>query len=451
MEIEDSPLYLEFLDVLTKCDKNSQLYYRALIHLDLNGTTYDPLQVITVDLRRDYMNGFADEMSCTFDIPLGKYAKKIYPNRNHLQITLMRVPLLENTDVWDEEKPIESQRFMALLIEDKKAVAELEGTETKDEWSLDLQDILKVKFQLFTKANEKIMTATIGGTYRKTKLSELLLTAITTITNEVKTGDKFNIKGVDLIPPDNSNIIEQVIVKHGLRLVDFPGFLQKKHGVYNSGLGSYIQGNNWYIFSMYDTGRFNDAKKTLTVYVLPKKKFPEVERTYRVLGDSLVIVTTTETDFRGDNDIQFITQGSGVRFTEASKVMEDFGTTSGNKTIVSRKKNNNEFMFIGREDGINFAPVTKDRVTSNPFQHYTDLAARRGGLFKMNWENSNPNLIFPGMVVRVIYLDHEVMKEAYGIVLAGIHRVVKVGEMNTIKHSSNSQLYVFTNLKDFTE
>jgi hypothetical protein len=221
--------------------------------------------------------------------------------------------------------------------------------------------------------------------------------------------------------------------------------------VYNSGLGSYIQGNNWYIFSLYDTSRFHEAKKTLTVFVLPKKKFPEVERTYRIKGDSTVIITTTETDFRGDNDIQFVTQGAGVRFTEASKVMEDFGTSSGNKTTVERKKNNNEFMFVGREDGINFAPVTQDRVTSNPFQHYTDLAARRGGLFKMNWENSNPNLIFPGMMVRIVYLDHDVMKDAYGVVLAGIHRVVKVGEMNTIKHSCNSQLYVFTNLNGLSK
>lgn len=452
MELERTPLYLEIIDVLKRCDKNSQVAWKAIIHLDANGKIYETLKVSSITIRRDYVDAFADEMTATISIPLGKYAKQIYPNRSTLQISLLKIPLLENSTVWDMEKEIKTERFSALLVEEGPAITQLQGMENKDEWALDLVDILEVKFQLFNKANERLRISTIGGIYRKAKMEDVMLQAITSITNKIKVDNTKAIKGVDLVPVNNTQVKEQVILNHGLRLIDLPGFLQNRFGVYSSGLGSYIQNRSWYIYPLYDTSRFKKSLRTLNIYVLPRKKFPEIERTYFVKGTAVSLLSTTNTDFRGDNDTNQINDGNGVRFTEASNVMESFNETSNNRTIVKRQFNNNEFASVNVPDGLDFAPVSdNNRITANPFVHYTDLALRKGGVFRLNWENSDPRLIEPGMVTRIVYFDKSIIKEAYGVVLAAIHMTVKVGDMNMLKHSSNSQITLFTNLKTSTQ
>jgi hypothetical protein len=451
MEIEKTPLYMEMLDVMANCDRKSQVAWKAMIHLDDQGNTYETLNVASVNLRRDYVQSFGDEMSCVISIPLGKYAKRIYPNRNHLQITLMRIPLLENSTRMDIDAEMGTERYSAVLIEEGPAITQMQGTETNDEEALDLVDILDVKFQLFNKAVEQLRLTQVGGIYRKTDMGQLLLTVLTCAFGQLKVDDQRNLLGVDLVEPSHQEKKEQVVVPHGLLLTDFPGFLQKRFGVYSSGLGSYIQNKYWYIFPLFDTTRFQTTLRTLSIYILPKRKFSEIERTYRTTSSTVSIITTSDTDFRGDNDINYINSGNGIRFTSADTMMDGFQVTRDNKTTIARSRNNSEFSSSERDDGLNFAPVAHTRITSNPFVHYSELASRKGGILRLNWENSNPQVIEPGMVARIAYFDQGEIKEAYGVVLGATHMTVKVGDYNTLKHTSNSQLVLFTNLKSVTQ
>ena len=82
MEIENTPIYKEIIDVIRTNDKETQMGWSAIIHLDDQGNIYTPLQVTSLNIKRDYLDNYADEMSCTVLMPLGKYAHKVYPNRN---------------------------------------------------------------------------------------------------------------------------------------------------------------------------------------------------------------------------------------------------------------------------------------------------------------------------------------------------------------------------------
>jgi hypothetical protein len=447
MEIEDTPLYYELMETFIKCDKQSQSYYKVMIHLDDQGALYEPMVVKSITNRRDYVGAFCDEVVCTVVMPLGKYALKVYPNRNHLEITVEKYFLKENSTTIDYDKPLLSRRYTAFLIEDLPAIKEVQGQEAKDEHALDHVSLEEVRFQLFNKVEERIRVAAVGGIYRKMRVDQLLLGLITEVTKKIKADTRIMLKGVDMVPVNNVKPLEQIVLTHGLHLSDLSGFLQKKYGVYSAGLGSYVQNQNWFIYPLFDTARYKKAIRTANIYILPKKKFPEVERTYRVVGPVVSIMSTSNTEFKGDNDLSYAQDGNGVRFAEASNFMEKFQKTAGNKTGIKRKDNNNEFSAQTVGSNVDYAPVPQERITSNPFQHYSDLAKRKGGVVSLNWENSSPDLIEPGMPVRFIYFDDDKIKEAYGIMVGASHSVAKVGDMMMQKHTTNSMLLVFTNLK----
>jgi hypothetical protein len=180
---------------------------------------------------------------------------------------------------------------------------------------------------------------------------------------------------------------------------------------------------------------------------LPKKKFPEIERTYRILGTDVAIITTTSTDFRADTNRSQIQEGIGVRFTNGDTVMDGFGEVKGNKIKLKRKENNSEFKSEDRKVHLDYAPISESRITSNPFVQYSDMLMKIGGIMTVLWENSKPNIIKPGMPCRVVYFDDNKVKEATGITLGVNHVIQKVGDFNMKKHTSNSRLQVFVNLK----
>jgi hypothetical protein len=447
-EVENTPLYLEMVEVLTKCDKDSHAFWKAIIHTDDQGSTLEPLNFLQLALERDYAGSSADKISVRLTITAGEYAKVLYPSRNQLQVTLLRFPLLENSTVEDYERPIESERFSALLIEKGPAMTQLQGAEIKDKFSLDITGgLMEVTLQLYNKFDERARVALVGGVYRTTTVEDIILTTLTKVSKSIKVDEDKTFLGVDLWPVNNTTKLDQVVVTHGMHLFDLPGYLQKVHGVYAAGMGSYIQNRIWYVFPLFDTDRFYETQRTLSIYLLPKKKFPEIERTYRVLGSDVMIICTTTSDFRADSNVSYLKTGNATRFTNADGMVDKFGKAKGNHYTVKRQDNNFEFSTGQTGGDIDYAPVADRKITSNPFVYYTEQTMKKGGILTIGWENSKPNLIDPGMPTRIVYFDKEEMKEAYGVVIGLNHMIAKVGEMSTPKHTAVSKLTIFTNLK----
>jgi hypothetical protein len=448
MEIEKTPLYREIQDVINAGATPANIGWSATVHLNDKGDIYNPLQVVAVNVLRDYKANFSDEITCTLLIPLGKYARQIYPNRVNLQISLYKAPLKESGGALDYDKEIESQRYSATLIDEGRAVTEAQGQESNDEDALDLSDIVEVHFQLYDKSLEQIRTMTVGGVFRQTTVDQVVLGVLTNESKKAKVDNKQTIEGVDLVAISNKEKKEQIVVTQGVSLIDFPNFIQNKYGVYSAGLGSYIQNKLWYVFPLYDTTQFEKRPKTLTIMVLPKNKFPEIERSYRVIGDSLTVLMTGDTGFKDDSGTQYLNEGNGARFGDANKIMEDYSKTKGNKTIVSRGKNNSEFITDTKPDVLNNVPIAGTRITANPFAVYSNLTSRKGGMFKGVWENSEASLITPGMVVKIIYFDNNEVNEFTGVMQAAKHVSLRVGDIKSKKHVNNSVVYVFVNKVD---
>lgn len=445
MELEQSSLYREVQSVLQSPSKPIHYAYTAVVHA--NELSLVPLKLISLDIVQNFEMNYGDELMVKLLIPGGMYAKKIYPFQANLEITLTRTPLLESSDVNDPDGALQSERYFAQLIDRGSPIIEGNGPNAMDETALDLTNQFELEFQLINKAVELMRVITVGGNFRQTTTEDAVKAILTREIDKLKIEAERRPKGVDMVPASNTKKREHIVIPQATQLVAIPAYIHKHcGGIYSAGLGYYFHGDYWYLYPCYDTKRFTSASRTLTVINVPKNKFPNIERTYKKDNGSLTILATGEAIIRDDSDKQQLNLGNGVRFADANKFMDGFVNTKENKTVAARGKNNSEFTSVKRENGINNVQLSQRAINANPYVEYSALARRQGGVFSLVWENSNPSLIFPGMMSKIMYLDGDEIKEIFGVVLVAHHYVHMRGRAITdTRHVTHTALSIFIN------
>lgn len=443
MELEYSSLFNE-VELITKGpDKLISYYWTAEIHTP--DRTEKALKLVTVNNFRNYETNIGDEVSIELALPLGYYAKVVYPNRNILEVTLTRYSVSEVGETTRSDIPPQEERYKAVLVLD--GLPNIEGTEIgqMSEFALDLQDIIKVNMQLFNRSLEKLRIVTVGGVFRRTSAEDIIRSVLANESYKIKIEGEKAIEGVDVIPTTNKEKREHINIPQGTKLTYLPTYIQEKcGGIYSSGIGTYLQQRMWYVYPLFDTTRLNTSEKTITLIKVPARRLTGVERTYRLEGESLFVLGTSQSRFTDDASTLFMNEGNGVRLADANQFMKNVAKTTNNKAIISRGTLNSEFIIKQKEDGSNNVQLSKDAISANPFIEYTKLASRDGGIFEFVWENSDPSLIFPGMNVKVLYMDGENIIELNGVMLAtqALTQLSGVGIISS-KHNTTTHLSVF--------
>jgi len=443
MEFEHSSLYREVSAILNSSTKPVHFTWKADVHV--GDETYGVLKVLSVDLVQDYENDFGDTIVLTASIPAGTYAKRIYPHQSNMDITLYRIPIGETSDTPNPEATPQSERYTATLIDKGNPLLEGNAPGMLSEETLNLTSIVEVQFQLVNKALEQLRMITVGGIFRGNTNEEVIKCLLTGESQALKVEGARLPQGVDMVPASNQQKRDHVIIPQGTRLVDLPMYLHKNcGGVYNAGMGYYLQGDFWYVYPCYDVTRFNKSQRKLTVINVPPNKLPYVERTFRQDGNNLVVLATGEVRFRDDTDSRQLNEGNAIRFADANKIMDGFGDTKNNKTVLSRGANASEFMSTPRPNGNNNARLAPEQISANPFVQYSLLARRQGSLLSFAWENSRPEAIFPGMVTRVLYLQEGELRELDGVVLKVHHYAALRGNgLTATRYQTVSAISVF--------
>lgn len=443
MEIESSALMREIESIIYADRKPNTYVWRLEIHA--NEETYEPLKIISIDVPANYERNYGDEVIVEVALLGGMYSKRIFPFQNNLDITLYKIPVHPVTGTVDEEEAMESERYTAILLNKENPLLEQNGNNSPTEDILDLTNIFNIKFQLINKALERLRLISVGGIYRDVTTEDVIKAILTKESKELGIEKGRTPIGVDMVEGSNQTKRTHICIPQGTRLVDMPEYVHVKcGGVYNAGLSCYFQNDFWYIYPTYNTDRFNESQRTLTIINVPANKFPGIEATYKKEGDALTILATGEVQFKDDTDGMQLNHGNGVRFSDASRFIENFVKVENNKAIVSRKDNNTELISEERKNGLNNVVKSTNSITANPFVEYSKLAVRQGGILSFVWENSNPSLMFPGMVAKVMYLENEEIKEVYGAILNAHHYTHLKGKgMFTDRHTTNTAITLF--------
>lgn len=445
MEIEDTAVYKEVKEVIDEGPKPIASYYKAVIHTE-NGD-FEVTKVIDIQVTRDYIANAGDEIRMTALIPLGMWAIDVFPYIRELEISLIKKPLIEVGDELDVEKDIETKRYIA--TPDPTTMPVITGRDiaklTKKE--LDIRDIFEIDFQLHEKVFYSLRLRTFSGTFRRVTPEETIKYILATESAKVKTDEDSACLGVDMVKSDNQDKREHVIIPNVVNLVDIPVYTQRNAGgVYNTGLGSYYQNRYWFVYPLWNTQRFEEANKTLVIMKVPVVRFTGIERTYREEGDSVYVLATSNSEITDDAYTNFSNAGNGTRFADSRLFVRDFSEVKDNKAVAKRADNNHEFLSVDRGEERNTVFLSRQKINANPYVERSALSSRKGCTYVFVWENSNPDLLIPGMMCKIYYMEEDKLMEIAGVLLANNTSIQMTGVgLTTKKHVTTTILMIFAN------
>jgi hypothetical protein len=358
-----------------------------------------------------------------------QYLDFVYPNRQNLTVTLYQIPLNEDgTEDWNTTRYAETYRGYVIGAKDIKLTPDREQGTSED---LDVGGPVIVRFQLASKALEQLRLTIQGGIYRSKIPGNVLRMIFDSVSASIKVDSSQVIDGVDMVEPDNKNVREHLLVPHGKMLIEMPRIFQDKlGGVYNSDIAFFLQGKHWYIWPKYGLERDEKTKQVLTIFDIPSNQFPGVERTYRETPGQVIILSTGKSSNSDPSESLDLNLGNGVRFTDAKSILKGMVEVVDGIAVARRGASSSEFLDGVRDTGFNFAPMSSDRISSNPHKQASQLAPRKGMLFEFTWENANPFLLFPGMKVKIFTPRDGVLEERVGVLASNQYLISPKGKTN---------------------
>jgi len=450
VEINASKLYNDMLEIASKPATASRFTWE----LDFLVTGV-PVKTLK-DIDRLYVNNFSDIIMVEVSVGMGTYSTEIYPFKDDLQATLYKKATKATGDEISKDTPIYAQTYSCTLGDKISPAMVNGGVATSDKETGDRSNIITLSIQLTNIELETIRGVEVAGIYRNVTMKDLLRTLML---NNAKIGgppplpvplgefkqlDFKGIAGVNIVDPSNEHVYDHVIIPPGVRLVDLPNFLQGRYGVYSAGIGYYLYRGLWYIYPNYDYTRFNKVAKTLTIANVPGNKMTGADKTYQVKGDQVYVLATGEMQHIDNSETDQLNLGNGYRQLRSSLVIDDFATVSKNKATVVRKDNMVETVIERRKAKKEYVYFSANKISDNVAVENSKLAGRIGGFIHIQWENSEEDLVYPGMPVKVLYLKHDTVIEVMGVIHRAetLHSLERAGYSN-LKHNSTTVLTVY--------
>lgn len=469
MDIKDSPLQKEVDKILEDGKKPIASLWKAEFRIrepnpveisdayddvnyvdeDEKEKIYRPFKVLNIDFQRDYENGIGDYGSLRALLPVGLWLKVLFPYRDFLKVTLTRTPLKETTDELDKEEDIQTETYIAIPNITEQSSGEGKEVDNLSRFELDTHGLIEIEFQLLDQSVDALRSVEFGANFRRCTPEDLVKGVIRKESQKYSTDDGPAIEKVDMVKADLEEPREHFIIPYDTLLTEMPLYVQAKcGGIYNSGIGSYIKNKNWYVYPLYNTTRFSKEERTLTVIKAHELFHMGLERTHRVDGDKLIVIGTSTSEFKDETEVKYLSEGNGTRFGESRLQVHKFGEPSMNKFTAQRAKNNHEYLAEKRPQR-NTAYVSRDRIHGNPMEEYTRLARRKGNKYSFVWENSQPELLFPGMTVKILYAKGEEMQELHGVLLKEHTTIQLKGQAITSQaHKTTTSLFIFANFPE---
>ena len=433
MSIEDTSVYQDVLNLSTGNEPVTQRIFECT----LTDNTYqiDVVCVNALSIDRDYKYNYSDCTVIEVMMPEGTYAKSIYPRRRGLYALVKAIEVTKTGIPINDYKPIVVQRFRATII-DAISPALLNAKEEGEDFNKgDIGSLISLSIQLTDEVSEYIRQVNMQAILRNVNLFNTVKTLL--IPSVLKRKTNAMAMGVLMTPPDNTKVYKQIILNPSLSAIDLVDWLQDNYGIYNNGLGVYLQKKYWYVFPLMQTVQFKESDKTITIISMSADRMRGTEKTFVFKNNHLLILATANIEQKDNTDSFQRNIGNGMRYINADRVIDRYSQTSNGTTTLSKKNNVIEYKAFSREDGYNYVPFSSDISSVNNSNTLSTLSYSQDNIVKITWENSNPTLLLPGMQVRYLYRENKKIKKLTGTLLGvrQYYSAVEKGILQSIQSS----------------
>lgn len=418
-DYEDSTVWQNVKDII-KHSKGTRLY-------DFKGTIYTPNESVGVwelndiEFIRDYVNDVSYAIKIRFRIGLGDYVNRIYPHRDNLEFRLERFPIKEGGTQRKTTEPPIIRRFKVIFdpsINPPVGVSDLQMNKIQD---LNKVDMPQLCFELVDRNMEPLRIKFTSGIYRNKKLIDFIRATLGGESLRIKVDGKPVIDALDIVEPDNKEEIPHIVIPAATHLSSITTLIQEKIGIYNKGLGTFFQTyrdkRTWFVYPLYDDERFDKVEYKAVFYTVPQDKLPQLDRSYWEDGKVLKVAVTAQRMYKDSAELTMMNSGSGFRMPDANAYMKKPIKITADGPVAKRANLNHEVTTKEREDGLNYAPMTVNGPSANPFVKKSYVLAHSFAQIDILWENADDELIYPGMPCKYVYLSQGQAIELKGEVL----------------------------------
>lgn len=445
MDIKETAIWEEIESVFNSGSNNVHFKYTCELHAGIE--TIVPLKLEGLKVIRRYSDQFSDYIFLDVLLPKGTYDAKIFPNRDNLTVTLFKEPTGEITEETDLDKEILTRTYRGSLINAKSDRITGSNPIANDEETLNNVSQTTYTIQLIDLAAEQFEMTSIDGNYPDMKPHEVIEGLLTLSGSHLELDSSSTLLGVDVVVGDNTSIRNNNLIEVGTKVSNLADYVQRNcGGVYNTAMGQYIQNGIWYIYPQYNTRRFDKVSKTATIINIPERTLPDVERTFKYEDGKLVIISTGRTVQVDNSEKEQLTHGGGTRYARGGAFVDSFVVMSDDKSkaMVSAKDNMVEYVVEARKNQVNNVPVSPRKITSNHQYEMSMLSSRLGQILMITWHNSDPDLIYPGMPIKYLYVSDDVIEEIYGVVVGIEYSIILQGNgISNPRYSCVSSIFLF--------
>lgn len=436
---EDAPPDLTDTDIAVT-DREQNGYYR-------------PLKVTNIDFIKDFEKAASEHVNCSVLVATGMWLKVIQPSRKQLLVHITRQKLKRVEGETDEEEETKVFIYKALIKLDESQDSDSNTSSELTRKELDMRGFVTLDLDLIDRAVEQARNIAIGGVWRKTTSQKVIQSILMKECENIEVDGEKAVLGVEFAKGYSEEVKEHVIIEQGLPLLNVAHHVHANvSGVWPTGINCYFHEGYWYVFPLYDTSRFDDESKTLTIVRIPDKVYQSPENTFINDAGRVKLVATSNSSVLDATHLRYMTQGDGVRFADADAMMSDWVETSDNKAKAVRSKTNSELRIDDKSTPDHHTKLSKDRISSNPLLEYSRLAGRKGKILAFAWENADHTLLHPGMMCKILYNAKDDVAELEGVLLNAQASIQLFGQgLTADSYRTTCMLFIFCNVGEETE
>lgn len=350
-----------------------------------------------------FVSEFTAHRTTRIMMNMADYRKYIFPYRNELRVIFTYMPVDLSSDSYQQPDANDIKVYRAFLYDndDHGTSGGNNGRPQMSDKSTDEQ--IEVAFQLVELPSERLAYKYGGGIIRYTNAENAIKAFLNAQLTADNNGDDLTaIRNVDVAPPDNLELIPDLVIPHNTRLIDLPEFIHDQEvGVYKEGIASYVMDDTWYIWPPYQTDKWDTTLERITLIQMTADKVM-ADRTFMLDGNRRFIVCTGDAKLQ-DLSVATSLQGNGVRFMKAEQAWAQTDTEEDNREVYQRDQVTAEFTTSERSDGETIANFSDNMITDNILREYSKMQFRNGALFATVWQRSDIRFLRPGMPARIMY------------------------------------------------
>lgn len=398
----------------------------------------DGVLLNNLSIYRDYINNISDYIEVQLSLQLGTYLYDVYPYLDNIEVTITTHKQLYN----DKKPHIHTERYKAVFILDKNSELPTLINQKKE----DLNQLLPIvlTLQLLDRSVETIRIKTTQGNFDKSinpknkdmSCKAFLKSLISEECNKILIENKQPLDYISIEDPDNTDQLKSITLPSGTRLVEVPEFIQNKNvGMYNAGIGNYIQifgtdhftyKKTFFIYSLYSSKKYTSSEYKIIFYSPISSSHSIGEITYKYIDKVLKILPMSITKIDDLKETNLMSTGSGFRVSNANSYMKKPVEITPTGPKFKRDSLASEVICKERKDGLNFAPNRS--VTGNQFSIASEILQKKGKYITIDVNNLDHDFIYPGAPCKINYEGKDdIITELFGV----IHRAV-------IRYSSTS-------------